>query len=71
MADVVGLDIGTKTITGVVLSGSPKSFRLVDFFVEDIPELAPSIDGPPTAETVDIESGLPASVGEVIKRTPH
>jgi len=36
MATVLGLDIGTKTLTGVVLSGSAKRYRLVDFFVEEV-----------------------------------
>ena len=39
MALVVGLDIGTKTLTGAVFSGNVKKFRLVDYFTEEIEEL--------------------------------
>jgi len=39
MALVVGLDIGTKTLTGAVFSGNVKNFRLVDYFTEEIEEL--------------------------------
>jgi Tfp pilus assembly PilM family ATPase len=40
MALIVGLDLGTKTITGAVFSGTPGKFRLKDFFVKDIPTIA-------------------------------
>lgn len=39
MAFVVGLDLGTRTIKGAVFLGTSRSYRLVDFFVEDIPLL--------------------------------
>ena len=39
MSLVVGLDIGSKTVSGAVFNGSAKKFRLVDFFTEEIPSL--------------------------------
>src|SRR5262245_59021280 len=39
MAFIVGLDIGTRSLTGAVFAGTPKKFRLVDFFLEEIPAL--------------------------------
>ena len=37
MAVILGLDIGSSTITGAVFSGNQKKFRLIDFFNEEIP----------------------------------
>ena len=37
MAIILGLDIGSSTITGAVFSGNQKKFRLIDFFIEEIP----------------------------------
>ena len=37
MAVILGLDIGSSTITGAVFSGTQKKFRLIDFFIEEIP----------------------------------
>ena len=37
MAVILGLDIGSSTITGAVFSGNKKKFRLIDFFNEEIP----------------------------------
>ena len=68
MATYLGLDIGTKTITGVVVTGSGKKIQIDSVFVEEIPDLVGLADGPPTAEAVDLESGLPPSVGEVVKK---
>ncbi len=68
MATILGLDIGTKTVTGVVVAGTGKRLQIQDFFVEEIPELALMGDGPPTAEAVDLESDLPPSVGEVVRK---
>jgi Tfp pilus assembly PilM family ATPase len=68
MAITVGLDIGTKTIAGAVMTGSAKKLHLLDFFVEKIPELAISGHGPLSSETVDLEAGLPPSLGELIKK---
>ncbi len=42
MALVLGLDIGTHSVTGAVFAGTPKKFRLVDFFTEEIPVLVAS-----------------------------
>ena len=39
MALVLGLDIGTHSLTGAVFAGTAKKFRLVDFFREDVPTL--------------------------------
>lgn len=39
MPFVVGLDLGTRYLKGVVLAGTRKSFRLVDFFMEETPSL--------------------------------
>ena len=72
MATIVGLDIGTKTVTGAIVSGTPKKFRLVDFFVEEIPEISWESDGVPKSEEVDLSDddfgGIPVGVGEVIRR---
>ena len=37
MSVILGLDIGSSTITGAVFSGNKKKFRLIDFFIEEIP----------------------------------
>ena len=37
MSLILGLDIGSTTITGAVFSGNQKKFRMVDFFIEEIP----------------------------------
>ena len=37
MSLILGLDIGSTTITGAVFSGNQKKFRMVDFFLEEIP----------------------------------
>ena len=37
MSLILGLDIGSTTITGAVFSGNQKKFRLIDFFNEEIP----------------------------------
>lgn len=68
MAVVVGLDIGTRTITGVVVSGTPKKYRVVDCFVEEIPDLAGSLGTRPTMEEVDLEEDTPASAGELLRK---
>ena len=39
MSFVVGLDIGTRKLKGVVLSGTPRAYRVVDVFIETIPSL--------------------------------
>ena len=39
MAVILGLDIGSSTITGAVFSGNQKKFRLIDFFNEEIPSV--------------------------------
>src|SRR5262245_35651106 len=36
MALVVGLDIGTRSLTGAVFAGTAKKIRLIDFFREEI-----------------------------------
>jgi len=36
MQQIVGLDIGTRTVTGAVFSGSAKKYRLVDFFMDEV-----------------------------------
>ncbi len=68
MAVVLGLDIGTKTITGVVVSGTPKKFKVVDCFVEEIPDLAANLGSKPTLEEVDLEDDTPVSAGELIRK---
>ncbi|MFP6737782.1 MAG: pilus assembly protein PilM [Planctomycetota bacterium] len=37
MPVILGLDIGSTSITGAVFSGNQKKFRLIDFFNEEIP----------------------------------
>ena len=63
MALVVGLDIGSRSLTGVVFAGTSKSFRLVDFFREDIP----SLDGDAANEGEEYEP--PPSLEEFIGKT--
>jgi Tfp pilus assembly PilM family ATPase len=46
MQQIVGLDIGTRTITGAVFSGSAKKYRLVDFFVEEVQAMGDAPQGP-------------------------
>jgi len=60
MALVVGLDIGTRSLTGAVFAGTSKGFRLVDFFREDIP----SVDGEAANQGEEYEP--PPSLAEVI-----
>jgi len=59
MALIVGLDIGTRSLTGAVFSGTSKGFRLVDFFRENIPgldadaaNLAEEYEPPPSLEEI-------------------
>ncbi len=69
MAVVVGLDIGTSTLKGVVLAGAPRKYRVVDFFEADLHEESPpaaSADG--EAGGGDEEaSGLGARVREILR----
>jgi Tfp pilus assembly PilM family ATPase len=46
MQQIVGLDIGTRTVTGAVFSGSAKKYRLVDFFMEEVQTMGDSAQGP-------------------------
>ena len=62
MSVVLGLDIGTKTVTGAVFSGSAKKYRLVDFFTEEIQTLS-SGDYKEDGEYV-----APLSVEELVDR---
>jgi len=65
MATYVGLDIGTNTITGAVLSGTPKRFRLKDFFVQEIPrQEVPDVD----AEILEGGDAGPPSVSQLIEK---
>jgi len=45
MQKIVGLDIGTRTITGAVFSGSAKKYRLVDFFMDEVQTMADAAQG--------------------------
>ncbi len=65
---VVGLDVGTKTIAGAVMAGSAKSLKLLDFFVEEVPQIPHPKAGPPTAEKVDLETSVPPSLSQVVKK---
>ena len=67
MSHVVGLDVGTKTITGAVFEGTPKSFRLVDFFVEDIPELS-AVDESLTDDEEEGDEEAAPTLGRLLKR---
>ncbi len=68
MAITLGLDIGTRTITGAVFSGTAKKFRLVDFFVREIPRIgapgagATGPDGSPGGDLA-----VPPSLEEVLR----
>ena len=64
MALVVGLDIGTSSLTGAVLAGTSAKFRLIDFFTEAIPDLGA---GPQGAEG-GIEYVPPMSLEELIHK---
>lgn len=65
MALVVGLDIGTTTVTGAVFSGSAKKFRMVDFFVEEIPKVSSVAAPAPESDASDGDGdgGLAAPLG--------
>ncbi len=63
MAQVLGLDIGTRTITGAVFTGTEKKFRLTDFFVEEIP----SVDAATAASVAGGEIVSPPTVPEVLQ----
>lgn len=67
MSHVVGLDVGTKTITGAVFEGTPKSFQLVDFFVEDIPELS-AVDESLTDDEEEGDEEAAPTLGRLLKR---
>ncbi|MBI4586042.1 MAG: pilus assembly protein PilM [Planctomycetes bacterium] len=64
----VGLDVGTKTITGAVMAGSAKSLKLLDFFVEEVPQIPLPKASPPSAEKVDLETSVPPSLSQVVKK---
>jgi Tfp pilus assembly PilM family ATPase len=78
MALVVGLDIGTRSLTGAVFAGTPKKLRLIDFFREEIPALdaskpaiGPAAHGEGGKEgTVDSlpELSAPLSIEELIQK---
>ena len=66
MATFVGLDIGTRTITGAVFAGNAKKFRMTDFFTREIPE--PGQD--PFAEGGQTPAGelvVPPSIQEMVQ----
>lgn len=69
MALILGLDIGTRSVTGAVFAGSPKKFRLVDFFREEIqpPDTGPVLlarsDSSAPAEFVP-----PPSLEEILQK---
>lgn len=68
MALVVGLDIGSRTVTGAVFNGKTGHFRLVDFFVEVIPTIESSVGREQAAgEGGEIET--PLSLEEVLAKT--
>src|SRR5262245_53532895 len=66
MARAVGLDIGTRTIKVVELSGSPKAFRIQRLAIRDVPR-AP--DAPPAegAEPFDPVAATAAVVRDVFE----
>lgn len=65
MALVVGVDVGTRYVTGVVFSGAAKSLRMIDYFREEIP--APKrLD--PTAELDLEETAPPATAEDIVER---
>lgn len=69
MATLVGLDLGTHTVTGAVFVGSAKRFRLVDFFREEIPRGAPAPPaGSPDKELTPAELAAPPTPEEIIRK---
>jgi hypothetical protein len=62
MSLVLGLDIGTKSLTGAIFARSGKKCRLVDFFVEEIPVIGS--DAPAGGEYV-----APLSLEELLGKT--
>jgi Tfp pilus assembly PilM family ATPase len=78
MALVLGLDIGTHSLTGAVFAGAAKKFRLVDFFREEIPSMESSLRaaadpgqegaGAPQGPQAGGEYVPPASIEELIQK---
>mgnify|MGYP005833916589 CR=1 FL=1 len=73
MPFVVGLDIGTRYFKGAVVAGTRKSFRLVDFFLEEIPSIdgqssAPAGAAAQSPERASNEYAPPPSLEEVIAK---
>lgn len=62
MPVILGLDIGSTSITGAVFSGNQKKFRLIDFFNEEIP---PVHTGDYSEEDDYVP---PMSIGELLER---
>jgi hypothetical protein len=65
MALVLGLDIGTHSVTGAVFVGTPKKFRLVDYFREEIHSLEEISSAAPTP---GLEYTPPPSLEELIQK---
>ena len=62
MPVILGLDIGSTSITGAVFSGNQKKFRMIDFFNEEIPP-------PHTGEYSEDEDYVaPLGVSELIAK---
>ena len=62
MPVILGLDIGSASITGAVFSGNQKKFRLIDFFSEEIPPIHSG------EYSEDNDYIPPMSVGELLAR---
>ena len=63
MSLILGLDIGSTTITGAVFSGNQKKFRMVDFFIEEIPPVHAGSDSDgdeyvPTMSAAEVLAGV-------------
>ena len=73
MSFVVGLDIGTQKLKGVVLSGTPRAYRVVDVFIETIPSLGGDslnggADGGGEEGGGDDELHTPLSLDEFVRK---
>ena len=63
MSLILGLDIGSTTITGAVFSGNQKKFRMVDFFIAEIPPVHAGSDSDgdeyvPTMSAAEVLAGV-------------
>ncbi len=66
MATFLGLDIGAKTITGAVFSGSANRFRLVDFFVKEVTTVDQAVEQSAGGSEIVTPTSIPEMVAAAI-----